>query len=114
MPISIFHPTFLILVTGVSNAFIAGDLFNLFVSFEILLTASYVLLTSGGTRERLRAGAPYIVVSLLSSLIFLSAIAMIYAATGTVNLADLSGEAGRAAGRASSPCCRRCCWWRSG
>ena len=90
MPISIFHPTFLILVTGVSNAFIAGDLFNLFVSFEILLTASYVLLTSGGTRERLRAGAPYIVVSLLSSLIFLSAIAMIYAATGTVNMADLS------------------------
>lgn len=92
VPISIFHPTFLILVTGVSNAFIAGDLFNLFVSFEILLTASYVLLTSGGTRERLRAGAPYIVVSLLSSLIFLSAIAMIYAATGTVNMADLSGK----------------------
>ena len=46
--------------------------------------------TSGGTRERLRAGAPYIVVSLLSSLIFLVAIAMIYAATGTVNMADLS------------------------
>ena len=92
VPISIFHPTFLILVTGVSNAFIAGDLFNLFVSFEILLTASYVLLTSGGTRERLRAGAPYIVVSLLSSLIFLVAIAMIYAATGTVNMADLSGK----------------------
>src|SRR4029079_15951305 len=91
-PVSIFHPTFLILVTGVSNAFIAGDLFNLFVSFEILLTASYVLLTTGGTRERLRAGAPYIVVSLLSSLIFLSAIAMIYAATGTVNMADLSGK----------------------
>jgi multicomponent Na+:H+ antiporter subunit D len=89
-PVSIFHPTFLILVTGVSNAFIAGDLFNLFVSFEILLTASYVLLTIGGTKERLRAGAPYIVVSLLSSLIFLSAIAMFYAATGTVNLADLS------------------------
>jgi multicomponent Na+:H+ antiporter subunit D len=90
VPISIFHPTFLILVTGVSNAFVAGDLFNLFVSFEILLTASFVLLTSGGTRERLRAGVPYIVVSLLSSLIFLAGIAMVYAATGTVNLADLS------------------------
>src|SRR6476469_7304622 len=89
-PVSIFHPTFLILVTGVSNAFIAGDLFNLFVSFEILLTASFVLLTSGGTRERLRAGVPYIVVSLLSSLIFLAGIAMVYAATGTVNLADLA------------------------
>ena len=93
-PVSIFHPTFLILVTGVSNAFVAGDLFNLFVSFEILLTASYVLLTVGGTRERLRAGAPYIVVSLLSSLIFLAAIAMFYAATGTVNLADLSVKLG--------------------
>src|SRR6478609_6734527 len=92
VPISIFHPTFLILVTGISNAFVAGDLFNLFVSFEILLTASYVLLTSGGTKERLRAGAPYIVVSLLSSLIFLAAIAMIYGATGTVNMADLSGK----------------------
>ncbi len=89
-PVSIFHPTFLILATGVTNAFLAGDLFNLFVSFEILLTASYVLLTIGGTRERLRAGAPYVVVSLLSSLIFLAAIAMIYAATGTVNMADLS------------------------
>ncbi|WP_407940201.1 Na+/H+ antiporter subunit D [Nakamurella leprariae] len=89
-PTSIFHPTFLILATGVSNAFLAGDLFNLFVSFEILLTASYVLLTLGGTTERLRAGAPYIVVSLLSSLIFLSGVAMVYAATGTVNLADLA------------------------
>ena len=91
-PVSIFHPTFLILATGVSNAFLSGDLFNLFVSFEILLTASYVLLTLGGTKERLRAGAPYIVVSLLSSIIFLSAIALIYAATGTVNLADLAGK----------------------
>lgn len=91
-PVSIFHPTFLILVTGISNAFVAGDLFNLFVSFEILLTASYVLLTIGGTRERLRAGAPYLVVSLLSSLIFLVAIAMVYAAAGTVNMADLSNK----------------------
>ncbi|RIJ69582.1 Na+/H+ antiporter subunit D [Nakamurella silvestris] len=91
-PVSIFHPAFLILATGVSNAFMAGDLFNLFVSFEILLTASYVLITSGGTRERLRDGAPYIVVSLLSSIIFLSAIALIYTATGTVNLADLAGK----------------------
>ena len=75
-PVSIFHPTFLILATGVSNAFLAGDLFNLFVSFEILLTASFVLLTLGGTKERLRAGAPYVVVSLLASLIFLAGIAL--------------------------------------
>src|SRR6478609_7585508 len=90
VPISIFHPTSLILVTGVSNAFVAGAMFNRSVGFEILLTATFVLLTWAGTRERLRAGVPYIVVSLLSSLIFLAGIAMVYAATGTVNLADLA------------------------
>ncbi len=88
-PLSIYHPTYLVLAAGVSNAFLAGDLFNLYVGFEILLAASYVLLTLGGTFERIRAGAIYVVVALLSSLIFLIAIAMIYAATGTVNLAQL-------------------------
>ena len=91
-PMSIFHPTFLILIAGVSNAFLAGDLFNLYVGFEILLTASYVLLTLGGTGDRMRAGTTYVVVSLLSSLIFLAAIALIYAATGTVNMAELAGR----------------------
>jgi multicomponent Na+:H+ antiporter subunit D len=91
-PISIFHPTFLVLIAGVANAFLAGDLFNLYVGFEILLTASYVLLTLGGSAPRIRAGITYIVVSLLSSLIFLAAIALVYAATGTVNLAQLAGR----------------------
>ncbi|WP_104053154.1 MULTISPECIES: Na+/H+ antiporter subunit D [unclassified Arthrobacter] len=89
-PISIFHPTYLILVAGVSNAFLAGDLFNLYVGFEILLTASYVLMTLGGTTPRIRAGVTYVVVSVVSSLLFLITIAMIYAATGTVNMADLA------------------------
>ena len=89
-PISIFHPTFLVLSAGVSNAFLAGDLFNLFVGFEILLFASYVLLTLGGTGQRIRAGTTYVLVSVLSSLLFLIAIACIYAACGTVNLAHLS------------------------
>ena len=93
-PVSIFHPTFLILVAGVSNAFLAGDLFNLYVGFEILLTASYVLLTLGGTGQRIRAGTTYVVVSVISSVVFLVAIAMIYAATGTVNMADLAGKLG--------------------
>lgn len=88
-PISIYHPTYLILAAGVSNAFLAGDLFNMYVGFEILLAASYVLLTLGGTFERIRAGAIYVVVALLSSLIFLVALAMIYAATGTINMAQL-------------------------
>ncbi|WP_102157926.1 Na+/H+ antiporter subunit D [Zhihengliuella halotolerans] len=96
-PISIFHPTYLVLVAGVSNAFLAGDLFNLYVGFEILLTASYVLLTLGGTAPRIRAGITYVVVSVVSSLLFLIAIGMIYAATGTVNMADLGLKLGELA-----------------
>ncbi|MGY1812730.1 Na+/H+ antiporter subunit D [Blastococcus sp. SYSU D00820] len=89
-PLSIFHPTFLVLVAGVSNAFLAGDLFNLYVGFEILLMASYVLLTLGGTAPRIRGGITYVVVSLTSSLVFLAGIGLVYAATGTVNMADLA------------------------
>lgn len=93
-PVSVFHPTYLILVAGVSNAFLAGDLFNLYVGFEILLTASYVLMTLGGTGSRIRAGITYVVVSVVSSLLFLIAIAMVYGATGTVTLADLAVKLG--------------------
>jgi multicomponent Na+:H+ antiporter subunit D len=89
-PVSIYNPTYLVMAAGVFNAFIAGDLFNLYVGFEILLAASYVLLTLGGTRARIHAGVTYIVVSLLSSLLFLAAVAMIYGATGTVNIAQIS------------------------
>ncbi len=89
-PVAIYHPTYLVLTAGVANAFLSGDLFNIYVGFEILLAASYVLLTLGGTHERIRAGSIYVVVALLSSLLFLIAIAMIYASTGTVNLAQLA------------------------
>ena len=89
-PVSIFHPTFLLMCAGVSNAFLAGDLFNLFVGFEILLFASYVLLTMGGTGSRIRAGSIYVVVNLLSSSLFLIALATTYAAVGTVNLAQIA------------------------
>ncbi|WP_255491674.1 MULTISPECIES: Na+/H+ antiporter subunit D [unclassified Actinotalea] len=89
-PIAIFHPTYLVLTAGVANAFLSGDLFNLYVGFEILLAASYVLITLGGTGERIRAGTIYVVVSLTSSVIFLLAIALVYAATGTVNMAQLA------------------------
>lgn len=89
-PVSIFYPTFLVLSAGVSNAFISGDLFNLYVGFEILLASSFVLITLGGTRDRIRSGTIYVVVSLLSSVIFLIAIALIYGATGTINMAQLA------------------------
>ena len=93
-PLAIYHPTYLVLAAGVSNAFLTGDLFNLYVGFEILLAASFVLLTLGGTGERIRAGTIYVVVALVSSVIFLIAIALIYAATGTVNLAQLADRLG--------------------
>lgn len=89
-PVAIFHPTYLILTAGVADAFLSGDLFNVFVGFEVLLAASYVLITLGGTRERIRSGTIYVVVSLVSSLLFLTAIAVAYAATGTLNLAQLA------------------------
>ncbi len=85
-----FHPIYLVLSAGVAGAFITGDLFNLFVSFEVMLTASYVLLTLGGTRDQVRAGMTYVVISLVASALFLTSIGFIYASTGTVNLAQLS------------------------
>lgn len=89
-PLAVFHPAYLILVAGVSCTFLAGDLVNLFVSFEIMLVASFVLLTLGGTGPRMRAGSTYVIISLFSSMIFLIAIAMTYAALGTVNFAQLA------------------------
>ncbi|MBB5830482.1 Na+/H+ antiporter subunit D [Brachybacterium aquaticum] len=89
-PVAIYHPTYLTLVAGVSMAFLAGDLFNLYVGFEVLLASSYVLLTLGGSASRVRAATTYVIVSVLSSIIFLSAIAAVYAAVGTVNMAELA------------------------
>ncbi|TDC80394.1 Na+/H+ antiporter subunit D [Micromonospora sp. KC606] len=91
-PVSIYHPTYLVLTAGVTNAFLAGDLFNLFVGFEMLLAASFVLITLGGTEARIRTGSTYVLVSVLSSLIFLTAVALVYAATGTLNMAQLAAR----------------------
>jgi multicomponent Na+:H+ antiporter subunit D len=89
-----FHPMYLMLCAGVSLAYLTGDLFTLFVAFELMLTASYVLITRRTGARRIRSGMTYVTVSLLSSLLFLTAVALVYAATGTVNLADLSERIG--------------------
>ena len=86
----VFYPAYLALTAGVCLLFLAGDLFNLFVAFEIMLASSYVLMTLTPTAERMRAGMTYTVVSLTSSILFLTALGVTYAAAGTVNLADLS------------------------
>ena len=93
-PVAVFYPTFLVLSAGVSNAFLTGDLFNLYVGFEILLAASFVLITLGGSRDRIRSGTIYVVVSLVSSVLFLLAVALIYAAVGTVSFAHLAQRLG--------------------
>lgn len=89
-PIAIFVPTYMLLNMGVSMAFLAGDLFNLYVGFEVLLVASYVLLTLGASASRIRAGVSYVMVNMLSSLVFLTAIGLVYQAVGTVNFAHIS------------------------
>jgi multicomponent Na+:H+ antiporter subunit D len=89
-----FQSVYLVLAAGVSLSFLTGDLFNLFVAFEMMLTASYVLLTLGGGREQIRSGMTYVVISLLASALFVTALALLYAATGTVNMAHLAERIG--------------------
>ena len=108
-PVSIFHPSYLILAAGIFTAFIAGDLFNLYVGFEILLVASYVLITLGSTESRIRTGVVYIVVSLVSSILFLAAIAMIYGALGTVNMVQISERMAQLPAADADSCCTCCC-----
>ncbi|MCK9900872.1 Na+/H+ antiporter subunit D [Frankia sp. Cpl3] len=91
---SVFEAVYLVLVAGVALAYLTGDLFNLFVAFEIMLVSSYVLITFAVTPGRIRAGMTYVIVSMTSSLFFLTMLALVYAATGTVNLADLAGRIG--------------------
>ncbi|MDQ2678950.1 MAG: Na+/H+ antiporter subunit D [Actinomycetota bacterium] len=88
----VFHPVYLVLTAGVSLALLTGDLFNLFVAYEITLAASYVLITLGARRDQVRTGMTYVIINLLASTFFVITIAWIYAATGTVNMADLSGK----------------------
>ncbi len=85
-----FHTLFHFLLMGVSGAFVTGDLFNLFVFFEVLLIASYVLLVHGQGRERFKAGVHYVVLNLVASALFLVGLAIVYGVTGTLNMADLA------------------------
>jgi multicomponent K+:H+ antiporter subunit D len=85
-----FHPLFQLQLMGLNGAFLTGDLFNLFVFFEILLMASYSLLLHGGGRKRIRAGLHYVILNLTGSALFLIAIGTLYGLTGALNLAELA------------------------
>ena len=78
------------LTSGVALAVLTGDLFTLFVAFELILVASYVLLTHQGRRAQVRSGMTYVVINLFASSLFLLGVAYVYTATGTVNLALLA------------------------
>ncbi|MCI1190977.1 monovalent cation/H+ antiporter subunit D [Calidifontimicrobium sp. SYSU G02091] len=85
-----FHAIFQFQLMGLGGAFVTGDLFNLFVFFEVLLIASYVLMLHGQGAERMRVGVHYVVLNLTASALFLIGVALLYAKTGTLNLADLA------------------------
>ncbi len=85
-----YHPLIQLLIFGVNLSFLTGDLFNLFVAFEIMLLASYALLTLGGTRKQLTQAYKYVLLNLLASTIFVMTAGMVYGMFGTLNMADLA------------------------
>jgi multicomponent K+:H+ antiporter subunit D len=87
-----FHPLFQFQLMGLNGAFLTGDLFNLFVFFEVMLAASYGLALHGSGAPRVRAGLHYIVVNLTASLLFLVGVSMLYGVAGTLNMADLAAR----------------------
>lgn len=84
-----FHALFHFQLMGLNGAFLTGDLFNLFVCFEVMLIASYCLLQHGAGAQRLKVGTQYVVINLIGSALFLIAVSIIYRVTGTLNMADL-------------------------
>ncbi|ODU47955.1 MAG: monovalent cation/H+ antiporter subunit D [Thiobacillus sp. SCN 63-374] len=90
-----FHVLYQLQLFGLNGAFLTGDLFNLFVFFEILLLASYGLLLHGGGRLRVKAGLHFVVINLVGSTLFLFAVGTLYGVTGTLNMADLAVKLAR-------------------
>lgn len=87
-----FYPLFLFLIVGVNGSFLTGDLFNLYVFFEVFLLASYVLISLGGGKKQLRESLKYVFTNIVSSAFFLIGVAYLYSITGTLNLAHLSSR----------------------
>jgi multicomponent Na+:H+ antiporter subunit D len=84
-----FHTLFQILITGICGAFLTGDLFNLYVWFEVMLMASFGLLVMGGEPRQLDGGVKYVTLNLMATLMFITGLGLLYAQTGTLNMADL-------------------------
>ena len=85
-----YFPIFHFLIMGLNGAFLTGDIFNLYVWFEVIIIASFVLLTLGGRKEQLEGAVKYMALNILASTFFLTGIGILYGITGTLNMADLS------------------------
>jgi multicomponent Na+:H+ antiporter subunit D len=85
-----YHPFVNLLLAGVCGAFLTGDVFNLYVWFEVMLISSFVLLALGGERPQLEGAIKYVTLNLMSSALFLAAVGILYGVAGTLNMADLS------------------------
>jgi len=90
-----FYPLFLFQIMGVNGAFLTGDLFNLFVFFEVLLISSYALLVHGGGKKRSKAGFQYVTLNLIGSAFFLIALGTLYGTVGSINMADMAAKIAR-------------------
>jgi multicomponent Na+:H+ antiporter subunit D len=90
-----YYAIFHILLMGVCGAFLTGDIFNLYVWFEVMLIASFVLMVLGGERAQLEGGIKYVTLNLMASALFLAAVGILYGVTGTLNMADLAHRLGR-------------------
>ncbi|HKL68666.1 Na+/H+ antiporter subunit D [Salibaculum sp.] len=85
-----YHALFNLLIAGVTGAFLTGDLFNLYVWFEVMLISSFGLLVLGGSRAQIDGGVKYVTLNLVSTILFLAGIGLLYGMTGTLNMADLA------------------------
>jgi multicomponent Na+:H+ antiporter subunit D len=87
-----YYPLVFGLLMGVNGAFITGDIFNMYVWYEVMLTSSFVLIALGGSAEQLRGSVKYVTISFVASIFFVSAIGIMYGQAGTLNMADLASK----------------------
>ncbi|MBR7887743.1 monovalent cation/H+ antiporter subunit D [Marinomonas sp. A79] len=97
-----FHPLFMFQIMGINGAFLTGDIFNLFVFFEVLLIASYALLIHAGGKQKTQAALHYVILNLVGSSLFLFGLGILYGTLGTLNMADMAVKVGQLEGETAT------------